>query len=158
MIISFVLWCLWKSFADETQNFLQLWQTLTQGGLVSGVSNGTYSDDTSNRTRTYDPPLKVQVKCSAPLYCSSTWLLLLSPSFTSARSGRKWSTAAIYGQEMLSFHFPFLRVQGHLHVLVADKLFSIQQSLSHRVAFLLLCRYFHGKCSGELHSLANLQG
>ena len=48
------------------------------------------------------------------------------------------------------------RIQYHIRGLVGEELFSSLQSLSHRrnvASLALLYRYFHGKCSDELHSL-----
>lgn len=46
---------------------------------------------------------KWSIPCTAPV---GTWLLLLSSTFKTGKSGKKWSTAAIYGQELTSPHFP----------------------------------------------------
>ena len=48
------------------------------------------------------------------------------------------------------------RIQNRMHGLVGDELFASLQTLSHRrnvASLALFYRYFHGKCSDELHSL-----
>lgn len=82
-------------------------QMFSQGGPVPWVP--AYWDLSSTQTSSgickYDPSLRRLWKWLVPCTAlASTSLLLLSSTFTRASSGRKWSTAAIYGWEPPSLH------------------------------------------------------
>lgn len=99
------------------------------------------SDQTTSAACTYNLLLKMLKKwlvpCTAPV-------LVLSSTFTKARSGLKWGTVAIYEQELSSLHF---------QVLIKSRLFFTLQPLSSITSLSLFNCYFHRKCSDKLHSL-----
>lgn len=103
--------------------------SLREGSWVLSTYWDYNSTQTSSGICTYDSSLKVLgrwlVPWTAPASTSLLlFLLLLSSTFTRARSGRKWSTAAIYGQELPSLHFPLDRVPKYLCITVGNTLFS----------------------------------
>lgn len=90
--------------ADQTLNYHHDERMSSWGGSVPWQNTRL-----SSRTIICDPSTKWQIKWSTPCTTSiSTWLLMLTSTFTRVRVPRKWSTVARLGRQLPSPNFPIL--------------------------------------------------